>query len=354
MVRVDQRKGRGAVGNPAGRYERVSREPFDDGWSAVERPASLRTEVIEERARAILSRNSSPDLPFDRSINPYRGCEHGCVYCFARPSHAYMGLSPGLDFETILFAKPEAATRLSETLGRRGYRPGVVAIGTNTDPYQPIERQRRITREVLETLRAWRHPVSLLTKSALILRDADVLGDMAQEGLARAALSVTTLDRVLARDLEPRAATPQRRLEAIAGLRKAGVPAGLIMGPVIPGLNDHELEAVFEAGRDAGALWADYVTLRLPLEVKTLFRDWLQAKRPGFRRKVLSAVQSLYNGRDYEPAWTIRQRGTGPLAMLIAQRAALTKRRLGLAQRPPALRTDLFAPPEGAQRRLPL
>ncbi|MEO1328658.1 MAG: PA0069 family radical SAM protein [Pseudomonadota bacterium] len=347
------RRGRGAVSNAVGRFEPLARDAFDDGWAQEERAAPLRTEVGVDAARTVLARNQSPDLPFDRSVNPYRGCEHGCVYCFARPSHAYLGLSPGLDFETKLFAKPDAAARLAAELARPSYRPAPIAIGTNTDPYQPIERTHLVTRSVLRTLWDWRHPVSLLTKNALILRDLDLLSEMAAAGLARAALSVTTLDRKLARDLEPRAPTPARRLEAIEGLARAGVPVGLMMGPVIPGLNDHELEAVFEAGRDAGAAWADYVVLRLPREVAELFKEWLRERRPEREAKVMTAVRSMFGGRDYDPTWRVRQRGDGPVASLIAQRARLAKRRFGLEKTLPPLRTDLFGPPE-ARRQLAL
>ena len=274
-------RGRGAQSNATGRFESRVREAFDDGWTSDdEAPAPLRTHVTPERAKTIISRNDSPDVGFDRSINPYRGCEHGCIYCYARPSHAYVGLSPGLDFESRIFFKPEAGRLLARELSRPSYQPGVIHIGGNTDPYQPQERRLRVTRGVIETLERFAHPFSIITKSALILRDLDVIGPMGAAGLVRAAVSVTTLDRALARAMEPRAATPEKRISAIRGLAGAGCPVAVMFAPVIPGLNDHELEAVLERAAEAGATGAGYVVLRLPLEIQDLFREWLQAARP--------------------------------------------------------------------------
>jgi len=275
----------------------MAREAFDDGWGEDEdAPVKLATTLTREAARTILSRNDSPDIGFDRSINPYRGCEHGCIYCYARPAHAYMGLSPGLDFETKLFFKPDAAKLLEKELSKKGSKPDRVHIGGNTDPYQPAERKLKITRGVLEVLERFGHPLSVITKSNLIVRDADILGQMAARGLASAAISVTTLDRSMARAMEPRAATPAKRLEAIARLSEAGVPVGIMFAPAIPGLNDHEMEAVLEAGATAGARWASYVTLRLPLEIKDLFREWLEEARPDRARRIMSLVRQARGG----------------------------------------------------------
>src|SRR6516162_5497204 len=289
-------RGRGAKSNAAGRFESLSHEAFDDGWTTLdEEPAPLRTEVTAERANTIIARNTSPDVGFDRSINPYRGCEHGCIYCYARPSHAYVGLSPGLDFESRIFFKPEAGRLLASELARKGYEPRAIHIGGNTDPYQPQEKRLRVTRGVLETLSRFSHPFSIITKSALILRDLDLLGPMGEAHLARASVSVTTLDRKLARAMEPRAATPEKRLAAIRGLAEAGCPVTVMFAPVIPGLNDHELEAVLERAAGAG-----YVVLRLPLEIKDLFREWLEAARPDRARRVMSLVRQMRHGRDYD------------------------------------------------------
>ena len=340
-----RRRGRGALSNASGRFERERREAVDDGWQSLADLPRLATHVQEEAARRIITRNSSPDVPFDRSINPYRGCEHGCAYCFARPTHAYLGLSPGLDFETRLFVKPEAARLLRRELAAPGYRPAVIAIGTNTDPYQPIERQWQVMRRILEVLDETRHPVSIVTKSALVLRDLDILARMARRGLAAVALSVTTLDRRLARAMEPRASTPARRLEALGRLAEAGVPTTVMVAPVIPGLNDAELEAILEAAHAAGAARAGYIALRLPQEVKTLFREWLEAACPNRARRVIGLLRAMHGGRDYRADWGRRQRGTGPYAEQIAKRFALAMRRLGLEGDAPALRTDLFTPP---------
>jgi DNA repair photolyase len=348
-------RGRGAVSNATGRFERLAREAFDDGWTdADEAPARLKTEVTPERARVIITRNNSPDVGFDRSINPYRGCEHGCIYCYARPSHAYVGLSPGLDFESRIFFKPEAGRLLAAELSRKGYDPHVIHIGGNTDPYQPQEKRLRVTRGVLETLSRFSHPFSIITKSALILRDADLIGPMGADRLARAAISVTTLDRALARAMEPRAATPEKRLAAIRGLTDAGCPVTVMFAPVIPGLNDHELEAVLERAAQAGAASAGYVVLRLPLEIKDLFREWLEAARPERAGRVMSLVRQMRHGRDYDMRWTERMKGEGPIAELIATRFAAARRRYGLERPIPPLDLGRFRVPSAADNQLDL
>ncbi len=271
-------KGRGARSNSSSRYDMEKRVRFDDGWSRDdEEPPPLKTEIIRDTTRTIIARNDSPDISFDRSINPYRGCEHGCIYCFARPTHAYLGLSPGLDFESKLLVKPDAAKLLDAELRKPSYRVATIAMGTNTDPYQPIERDLRITRSILEVLAAFKHPVGIVTKSAAITRDIDILGPMAKEGLAKVALSITTLDRKLARSMEPRAATPARRLETIRALADAGIPVAVMAAPMIPALNDDEMEAILAAAAEAGATQAGYTLLRLPLEIKDLFREWLES-----------------------------------------------------------------------------
>lgn len=341
----ERRRGRGAALNPSGRFEAWSREVFDDGWESFEELPPFKTEVQVEKPRTIITRNDSPDISFDRSINPYRGCEHGCIYCFARPSHAYMGLSPGLDFEAKLFAKPDAARLLERELSRPGYEPRTIAIGTNTDPYQPIEKQHRIMREILEVLDAANHPVGIVTKSALVTRDIDILSRMAGRGLAKVALSVTTLDRKLARTMEPRAATPGKRLEALKLLSEAGIPVSVMMAPVIPGLNDHEIERVLDAARAQGALEAGYVLLRMPLEVAPLFKDWLLRNYPDKYRHVLSLVRSMRDGKDYDAEWGKRMRGTGPYAWTIGRRFEIAAKRLGMNLEKRQLRTDLFRSP---------
>ena len=342
-------RGRGAKSNASGRFEALSTQTFDDGWKPDEPPPTkLATTLTAENARVILTRNDSPDIGFDRSINPYRGCEHGCIYCYARPAHAYMGLSPGVDFETRLFFKPEAARLLERELSAKGYACKPVHIGGNTDPYQPAEKGLRITREVLEVLERFNHPFSIITKSALIVRDADILARMGQAGLARAFVSITTLDRKLARAMEPRAATPGRRLEAVRALADAGAVVGVLFAPVIPGLNDHELEAVLEQAKAAGASSASYVVLRLPLEIKDLFREWLQAERPDRAARVMSLVRQMRGGKDYDPDWAQRMKGSGPVADLIRQRHRRACTALGLLTERTPLRTDLFRPPPKA------
>lgn len=348
------RRARGAGLNMAGRFERHDRVAVDDGWDIAEEVAPTRTEVAIERPRTIIARNQSPDIPFDRSINPYRGCEHGCIYCFARPTHSFLGLSPGLDFETRLTAKPEAARVLRAELSKPGYRPAVMAMGTNTDPYQPIEKKFAITREILGVLRDFAHPVSILTKSAIIERDADILADMAAAGLAAAGLSVTTLDRRLARTLEPRAAAPERRLAAIRRLADAGIPTRVSVAPIIPGLNDHEIEAILAAARDAGAAGAGYVVLRLPREVGPLFRDWLTEHYPDRAAKVMAQVRDMHGGRDYDPEWGKRMKGEGAFADLIGRRFRAAVKRIGLDAPFPKLRTDLFRVPRTGPEQLSL
>jgi DNA repair photolyase len=341
----ERRRGRGAQSNRSGRYEATAREAFDDGWASLDDLPPFRTEVYVEPARSIITTNDSPDISFDQSINPYRGCEHGCIYCYARPTHCYLGHSAGLDFETRLYAKSNAAELLERELARKGYVPKTIALGTNTDPYQPIERQHRITRQLLEVLERARHPVGIVTKSALVVRDADILARMAAQGLAKVAISVTTLDHRLARAMEPRATTPAKRIGAIKALSDAGIPTAVMVAPVIPALNDSEIEAILEAARAAGAREAGYVTLRLPLELKELFREWLEAECPDRARRVIALLRSMHGGQDYVSAFGLRQRGSGPYAAQIALRFRLAARRLGLGSERMSLRTDLFSPP---------
>ncbi|TYC62418.1 PA0069 family radical SAM protein [Rhodobacterales bacterium] len=342
----DRRRGRGAALNRSGRYEPLSRESFDDGWESLEDLPPLKTQVQEERARTIITRNDSPDISFDRSINPYRGCEHGCIYCFARPSHAYMGLSPGLDFETRLFAKPNAAQLLERELSRPGYTPRVIAIGTNTDPYQPLERGYKLMRDILEVLEGCGHPVAIVTKSALVTRDIDILSRLAERNLVKVALSITTLDRKLCRAMEPRASAPQKRLDAVRALSDAGIPTSVMMAPVIPALTDSEIEAILEAAAEHGAQEVAFVLLRLPLEVSELFRDWLVRERPDRYRHVMSLIRSMRGGKDYDAKWGERMRGRGPYADQIAKRFSLAAKRLGLNIRRRKLSTDAFVQPQ--------
>ncbi|MGV1761283.1 PA0069 family radical SAM protein [Rhizobium sp. A22-96] len=353
-IEVERRRGRGAGLNPSGRFEPMQRETFDDGWQTLEELPPFKTEVQVEKPRTAITRNESPDIPFDRSINPYRGCEHGCIYCFARPSHAYMGLSPGLDFEAKLFAKPDAPKLLERELAKPGYKPRVIAIGTNTDPYQPIEKEWRIMRQILEVLNRANHPVAIVTKSALVMRDIDILKDMAAKNLVRVGLSVTTLDRKLARTMEPRAATPARRLEAIQALSEAGIRTSILVAPIIPALNDHEIERILDAGKAAGAQEASYVILRLPLEVSPLFRDWLLQHYPDRYRHVMSLIRSMRGGKDYDAEFGKRMKGAGPYAWQISRRFEMATRRLELVRRNIALRDDLFVPPDGSGVQLSL
>ncbi len=344
-------KGRGALSNRSGRYEAYERVATFDGWheSALERSEERpRTRVETDSARRVIARNQSPDVPFDRSINPYRGCEHGCVYCFARPTHAWLGLSPGLDFETRLFAKPDAAGILRAELANPGYRPATMALGTNTDPYQPVERRLGVTRSLLEVLAETNHPVAIVTKSPLVTRDLDLLAPMAERNLARVMLSVTTLDPALARRLEPRAAAPGLRLEAVRALAGAGVPTGVLTAPMIPALNDDEMERILEAAAEAGAGSAGYVLLRLPLEIKELFEEWLEAHYPDRKARVLKLVRETRGGKLYESAWGVRQKGRGIYAELLARRFKLACRRLGLNRSEWALDESLFRRPAAA------
>lgn len=339
-------RGRGAKSNHSGRYEATQREDYDDGWT-VEDPAPPRLDdtLIPLRQKSIVSHNDSPDVSFDASINPYNGCSHGCIYCYARPSHAYMGLSPGLDFETQIFFKPDAAALLEATLSKPRYRPQVIHIGGNTDPYQPAERKLGVTREVIAVLDRFKHPFSIITKSALICRDLDLIGPMAAQGLASPAISITTLDRRLARAMEPRAATPEKRLAAVRALADAGAPPAVLFAPCIPGLNDHELEAVLERAAAAGARSAHYVVLRLPLEIKDLFREWLEAERPDRAARVMSLVRQMRGGKDYDSEWRKRMKGEGPIADIIRKRWEVACRRFGLNQDRRPLDLSRFRPP---------
>ncbi len=350
----ERRRGRGAVSNPTARFEPTHREAEDDGWGGLEALAPFKTEVTIEKARSIITRNDSPDISFDRSVNPYRGCEHGCVYCFARPTHAYMGLSPGLDFESKLFAKPDAAALLERELSAPGYVPRTLAIGTNTDPYQPIERRFRIMRGLLEVLDRFNHPVGIVTKSALVTRDIDVLARMAERGLAKVAISVTTLDAALARTMEPRAATPAKRIETIRKLSEAGIPVTVLVAPVIPAINDAEIERILAAAHEAGAREAGYVLLRLPLELKDIVRDWLMANYPDKLRHVLSLMRSTRNGKEYDSTWGLRQIGAGPYAWMIGRRFEIAADRIGFNKVRKRLRADRFARPAMAQGELDL
>ena len=346
-VTVKPRKGRGAGSNDSGRFEAEQRSSFDDGWGSLdEEPAPLATTLTIDTTRTIIARNDLPDIGFDRSINPYRGCEHGCIYCYARPSHAFLGLSPGLDFESRLFYKPNAAALLAGELSKKGYSCRPIALGSNTDPYQPVERRHAITRAILEVLRDFRHPVTIVTKSALIQRDLDILAEMAKQNLAIATVSVTTLDRGLARRMEPRASTPERRLETISALAEAGIPTGVLTAPMIPALNDNELEQILERAKAAGAASAGYVLLRLPLELKPLFKEWLEQHYPGKAAHVLSLVAQTHGGRLYDSAWSKRMTGSGPYAEMLRLRFDRACRKLGFDQRTTRpLDTSLFRPP---------
>ena len=368
------RKGRGALSNADGRFEKITREEFDDGWgidgedewdddweAGPDRgqgrdgpPAPrLRTTLTPDASRRIIARNNSPDIPFDRSINPYRGCEHGCIYCYARPSHAYLGFSPGLDFETRLVFKPDAASLLRAELAKPGYACAPIALGSNTDPYQPVERDLGITRAILEVLAECGHPLTIVTKSARVERDIDVLSAMAAAGRCSVSLSVTTLDRSLARRMEPRASAPHRRLETIRRLTAAGIPTGVMAAPMIPFLNDAELESILEHAREAGALGASYTMLRLPLEIADLFREWLHEHYPDRAGRVMERVRDTRGGKDYDSTFGERMRGTGPVAELLAKRFRLAVKCLGFPGFP-ALDTSGFVPPAPEQGQLRL
>ena len=356
-------KGRGATFNPANRFRRDEREPLDDGWTAPaadteedagREPPPLQTVVRIQPARTIIAHNQSPDIPFTQSINPYQGCEHGCIYCYARPSHAYLDLSPGLDFETKLFAKPNAAELLRAELSRPGYRCDPIALGTNTDPYQPIEREWKVTRSIVEVLAECDHPLTITTKGALVERDIDLLAPMARKHLVRVYISLAMLDKTLARKLDPRAPSPQRRLELIAALARAGIPVGVMVAPVIPQLTDKDLEAILEAAAAHGATAANWIMLRLPREVAPLFRDWLAAHYPLRAAHVMSVVQQIRGGRDSDPRFGIRMRGSGAFADLIDKRFRIAVRRLHLDAHRGPLDTSLFRPPREAAAAAPV
>jgi DNA repair photolyase len=353
-LNADRLRGRGAAVNPTPRFDRYQREAFDDGWQTFEDLPPFATEVQIDKSRTVIAHNDSPDLPFDQSINPYRGCEHGCVYCFARPTHAYLGLSPGLEFETKLFAKPDAARLLEREIGKPNYEVKTLAIGTNTDPYQPVEKKYRIMREILEVLDAASHPVTIVTKSALVMRDIDILSRMAERGLAKVAVSVTTMDRGLARAMEPRASTTSRRLEALRALSEAGVPTSVLVAPVVPGLTDHEMERILDAAAAQGVKEARYILLRLPLEVAPLFKEWLLRNYPDRYKHVMSLLRSMRGGKDYDAEFGKRMTGAGPYAWQIGRRFELAAKRHGLNIERKRLRSDLFAAPQlaGAQLNL--
>lgn len=350
----ERRRGRGAQSNASGRYEAQARVAFDDGWQSLDDLPPFKTTVGIDTARKVITRNESPDISFDRSINPYRGCEHGCVYCFARPTHAYLGLSPGLDFETNLFMKPDAPALLEKELAAPGYVPRMIAIGTNTDPYQPIERQHQIMRGILEVLERTGHPVGIVTKSALVMRDIDILSRMAKRDLVKVALSVTTLDARLARSMEPRAATPSRRLEALRQLSAAGIPTAVMVAPIIPALNDQEIERILDAAKHAGVTGAGYVMLRLPLEVRDLFREWLMANYPDRYRHVFTLIRDMRGGRDYDSQWGTRMKGTGPIAWMIGRRFDIACEKLGLNVKRWKSTTAHFRPPRSERGQLDL
>lgn len=340
-----EQRGRGAVSNQTGRYERETRFAFDDGWDTIEEEAGrLDTTLTDETARTIITFNKSPDISFDRTVNPYRGCEHGCIYCFARPSHSWQGLSAGLDFESRLFRKTNAVELLIREISKPGYVVRTIALGMNTDAYQPVERQERLTRQLLEVLSATNHPVSLLTKSALIQRDIDLIAPMAGKGIARVGVSITTLDRQLARKMEPRAATPQRRLETVRALSQAGIPVTVMTAPIIPGLNDHEIESLIAAAAEHGATSIGYVVLRLPYEIKDLFHEWLVQHVPDRAARIINTIRDMRGGKDYDANWFERGRGRGPVADLIQQRVIKAVERHGLNQTRTPLRTDMFRP----------
>ncbi|SIN95131.1 PA0069 family radical SAM protein [Paraburkholderia phenazinium] len=344
---MNPQKGRGSVSNATPRFESHVRETVCDEWSQAspDEEPKTRTVVFVERAKTIISSNQSPDIPFEQSVNAYRGCEHGCVYCYARPSHAYLNLSPGLDFETKIFAKENAAEVLRQTLEKKSYEPKLIALGTNTDPYQPLERKLLITESILKVLEEFNNPVAITTKSALVTRDIEILARMAQKNLARVFMSVTTLDRDIARTLEPRASTPSKRLEAIRELTEAGIPTGVMVAPIIPALTDHDMEKILEHARAAGAMHAAYVALRLPLEVTNLFQEWLEVHHPLKAKHVMSLVRQMRGGKDYDSDFRTRMRGSGIHADLIQQRFKKACARLGLNESRRPLTTELFRRP---------
>jgi DNA repair photolyase len=354
LVDRERRRGRGSLSNATGRYEPLARVAFDDGWQGLEDLPPFKTTVTADTTRKIITRNDSPDISFDRSINPYRGCEHGCVYCFARPTHAYLGLSPGLDFESKLFMKPNAPDLLERELSAPDYSPKTIAIGTNTDPYQPIERRYQIMRRILEVLDRAGHPVGIVTKSALVLRDLDILTRMAKRDLVKVAISVTTLDAKLARVMEPRASAPPRRLGALRELVKAGVPASALVAPVIPAINDAEIERILEAVAETGVRHAGYVLLRLPLELKDLFRQWLIENFPDRYRHVINLIRETHGGKDYDSSWGKRMTGSGPIAWMIGRRFEVASERLGFNLTSVKTTTEHFQPPRPATEQLDL
>ncbi|ATQ68035.1 MULTISPECIES: PA0069 family radical SAM protein [Methylosinus] len=352
IVDPARRRGRGALSNPSGRFEREQRVASDDGWNTFDEPEALRTNIHVERARTIVTRNDSPDISFDRSVNPYRGCEHGCVYCYARPTHAYMGLSSGLDFETEIFVKEGAAQLLERELSAPGYSPKTIAIGANTDPYQPVEKRYRITRGLLEVASRADHPIGIVTKSSLVTRDIDLLAPMARKGLVKVAISVTTLDPALARAMEPRAAAPERRLATIEALSAAGIPVTVLVAPIIPGINDAEIETILTRAHAAGAREAGYVMLRLPLELREVFSEWLVTHFPDKARHVLSLVRSARDGKLYDPSFDKRMTGDGPYAWMLGRRFEVAAARLGFSHT--RLRSDLFRAPRCGAEQLSL
>jgi DNA repair photolyase len=349
-----RRRGRGAQTNATGRYEPRATVAFDDGWQSIEELPPFTTEVAVDTARKVITRNNSPDISFDRSINPYRGCEHGCIYCFARPTHAYLGLSPGLDFESKLFMKPDAPELLERELSARNYTPRIIAIGTNTDPYQPIERRYQVMHRILEVLERAGHPVGIVTKSNLVVRDIDILARMAKRNLVRVGISVTTMDAKLSRVMEPRAPTPPRRLEALRQLAQAGIPTTVMVAPVIPAINDAEIERILDAAAACGVRGAGYVLLRLPLEVRDLFREWLQANFPDRERHVFALIRQTRGGKDYDATFGKRMTGGGPYAWMIGKRFETTCARLGLNVHKTELTTEHFRPPRAGAEQLDL
>jgi DNA repair photolyase len=353
-VEKERRRGRGAQSNASGRYEAEARVAFDDGWQSIDDLPPFKTTVSADTARKVITRNDSPDVGFDRSINPYRGCEHGCVYCFARPTHAYLGLSPGLDFESKLFAKHDAPALLEKELSHAEYEPRMIAIGTNTDPYQPIERDLKIMRGILEVLDRVSHPVGIVTKSASVVRDLDILSRMAKRNLVKVGISVTTLDSKLARSMEPRASTPAKRLEALKLLADAGVPTKVMVSPIIPALNDAEMERILDSAAHIGVQEASYILLRLPLEVRDLFREWLMANYPDRHRHVFTNIRDMRGGKDYDSQWGVRMKGTGPMAWMIGRRFEIACAKLGLNKKRVKLTTEHFARPKDTGGQLSL
>ena len=343
-IRAEVRRGRGAVTNSVGRFEPYERIEIDDGWHQDD-PRAVRTQVAIENPRSVITRNSSPDIAFDRSINPYRGCEHGCIYCFARPTHAFLGYSAGLDFETRLIARPNAPKRLAQELSHPRYEVAPIAIGTNTDPYQPIEARYRVMRGVLEVLSRFRHPVTIVTKGTLIERDIDLLGEMARAELVRVGISITTLDATMSRRMEPRVPSPKRQLQIIERLAAEGIPVRVMVAPVVPGLTDHELEAILSAAKGAGATAASYILLRLPGEVAELFQDWLDEHVPDRAARVMGRMREMRRGEDYDARFGERMVGQGEFAALLRHRFDIARKRLDLARELPELRRDLFAVP---------